>query len=75
MRGVSAIDATAMHNLEEMYADCLRKNICLVLSHVNEQPMSVMQKAGFVEKVGEENFCSHIDDALQRAAKMTETKA
>lgn len=38
MRGVSAIDATAMHNLEEMYADCLRKNICLVLSHVNEQP-------------------------------------
>ena len=75
MRGVSAIDATAMHNLEEMYADCRRKNICLVLSHVNEQPMRVMRKAGFVEKVGEENFCAHIDDALQRAAKMTETKA
>ncbi len=75
MRGVSAIDATAMHNLEEMYADCRRKNICLVLSHVNEQPMRVMRKAGFVEEVGEENFCAHIDDALQRAAKMTETKA
>ncbi|MCM1540885.1 MAG: SulP family inorganic anion transporter [Blautia sp.] len=67
MRGVSAIDATAMHNLEEMYAECQRKKIHLVLSHVNEQPLRVMQKAGFVEKVGEENFCSHIDDALRRA--------
>lgn len=71
MRGVSAIDATAMHNLEEMYAECQRKNIHLILSHVNEQPLRVMQKAGFVEKVGEENFCAHIDDALQRAASLT----
>ena len=70
MRGVSAIDATAMHNLEEMLAACQRKNIQLVLSHVNEQPMRVMQKAGFVEKVGTENFCSHIDDALRRAAEI-----
>lgn len=71
MRSVSAIDATAMHNLEEMYAECQRKNIHLILSHVNEQPLRVMQKAGFVEKVGEENFCAHIDDALQRAASLT----
>lgn len=70
MRGVSAIDATAMHNLEEMLADCKRKKIHLVLSHVNEQPMHVMQKAGFVEKVGNENFCSHIDDALRRAEEL-----
>lgn len=67
MRGVSAIDATAMHNLEEMFETCRHKKIQLVLSHVNEQPMHVMQKAGFVEKVGMENFCPHIDEALQRA--------
>lgn len=67
MRSVSAIDATAMHNLEEMQASCAKKNIQLILSHVNEQPMHVMEKAGFVEKVGRENFCAHIDDALKRA--------
>ena len=67
MRGVTAIDATAMHNLEEMQAECEKKKIHLILSHVNEQPMRVMQKAGFVEKVGVENFCPHIDEALQRA--------
>ncbi len=67
MRSVNAIDATAMHNLEEMQSKCEQKHIQLVFSHVNEQPMKVMQKAGFVEKLGEENFCTHIDEALERA--------
>lgn len=67
MRSVSALDATAMHNFEQLYADCEKKNIHLVFSHVNEQPMSVMRKSGFADKVGNENFCAHIDDALKRA--------
>ena len=71
MRSVNAIDATAMHNLEELLVKCQKKNITLILSHVNEQPMSVMQKAGFVKAVGEENFCNHIDDAISRAEKIT----
>lgn len=70
MRSVNAIDATAMHNLEEMQAECTKKNIHLILSHVNEQPMRVMQKAGFVERIGSENFCSHIDEALKRAEEL-----
>ena len=40
----------------------------LLLSHVNEQPRHVMEKAGFVEKLGEENFCENIDVALAKAA-------
>ena len=67
MRSVTAIDATAMHTLETMLEDCKRKNVTLILSHVNEQPMSIMQKAGFDVAVGKENFCVHIDEALQRA--------
>ncbi len=69
MRSVSAIDATAMHNLEQLQRDCEKKGVQLIFSHVNEQPMNVMNKAGFVEKVGKENFCSHIDEALARAEK------
>lgn len=67
MRSVTAIDATAMHNLEDMLAECQQKQIRLILSHVNEQPLHVMEKAGFLEKVGRENLCAHIDDALRRA--------
>ena len=70
MRSVSAIDATAMHNLEQLYADCKKKNIQIILSHVGEQPMHVMEKSGFLDKVGRENVCAHIDDALERASKL-----
>ena len=70
MRSVSALDATAMHFMEQFYEKCQKKNITLVLSHVNEQPMRTMKKAGFDKLVGEENFCAHIDDALKRAAEI-----
>ena len=70
MRSVSAIDATAMHNLEQLYRDCEKKGVRLIFSHVNEQPMKVMSKSGFINKVGKENFCAHIDDALARAEKL-----
>lgn len=69
MRAVPAIDATAMNSLENLYKKCKAKNIELVLSHVNEQPLSVMKKSGFYDEVGAENFCAHIDDALEVAAK------
>ncbi len=67
MRSVSAIDATAMRNLELLYEDCRSRNVTLVMSHVNEQPMRVIRKAGFDKMIGEDNFCAHIDDALARA--------
>ena len=70
MRSVSALDATAMHNLENLWEDCKRKNIQMVFSHVNYQPMKVMRKAKFDEKIGAENFCPHIDDALKRADEL-----
>ncbi|MBP3603712.1 MAG: STAS domain-containing protein [Lachnospiraceae bacterium] len=70
MRSVNAIDATAMHNLEQLFEKCKDKNVNLILSHVNEQPMHVMQKAGFYDIVGSKNFCAHIDDAIKRAEEV-----
>lgn len=70
MRAVSAIDTTAMNSLEQLYKKCKDKGVVLVLSHVNEQPLHAMQKSGFYAKVGSENFCPHIDDALKRASEI-----
>ena len=72
MRSVNAIDATAMRNLDKIRHACRKKGITLILSHVNEQPMNVMKKSGFYDKVGTENFCPHIDDALKRAESLAE---
>ncbi|MBD5451841.1 MAG: sulfate permease [Lachnospiraceae bacterium] len=70
MRSVSAIDATAMHSLEQLYEKYEKRQIQIILSHVNEQPRAVMEKAGFVKEIGAENFCSHIDEALERAKQL-----
>lgn len=70
MRNVPAMDITGLDALEETLATCQKRNIHLLLSHVNEQPMHVMEKAGFVEKLGAENFCENIDAALERAAEL-----
>ena len=70
MRSVTALDATALHSLEELYEKCRKKNITLILSHVNEQPMRSMQKAGFDKLIGKDNLCAHIDDALKRAEEL-----
>ena len=70
MRGVPAIDATAMHSFEQLYERCKANGVQLVFSHVNEQPMATMEKDGFVDLVGRENFRPHIDEALKRAAEI-----
>ena len=72
MRSVNAIDATAMHSLEQLKAKCDANKIQLILSHLNEQPLKIVQKAGFDQKLGAENMCPHIDDALKRAAVIEE---
>ena len=74
MRSVSAIDSTAMNSLEHLYDTCKKQDITLMLSHVNEQPMNSMKKAGFYDMIGEDNFCKHIDDALSRAEVLTAEK-
>jgi len=67
MRSVNAIDASAMNALESLYKKCSKRGVNVVLSHVNPQPMSVIKKSGLYDKIGEENFCEHIDQALSRA--------
>lgn len=67
MRSVTALDATAMNALETLYKKCTEKNVRVIFSHVNPQPLSVMKKSGFFDMVGEENFCEHIDKALELA--------
>ena len=64
MRAVNAVDSTAMNALDALNDKCKKMGVRLILSHVNEQPMKIMKKSGFVEAVGTENFVPHIHDAL-----------
>lgn len=70
MRSVPALDSTAMNALQNLAKYCEAKGIAPIFSHVNEQPMHVMEKAGFVELVGKDNFCANISDALKHAEEL-----
>ena len=70
MRNVPAVDATGVEALARIVKRCEKHNVKVVFSHVNEQPMKAMEKAGLVAQVGAENFCSHIDTALLRAEEI-----
>lgn len=70
MRGVPALDVTALHSLEGLYTTCKKKNIKLLFSHVQEQPMHVMEKSGFADIIGRDNFRKNIDDALSYATDL-----
>ena len=67
MRAVPAIDASAMRKLRELIDRARKKGIQVVFSHVNEQPRKVMEKDGFIEYVGAENFRENIMDAISFA--------
>ena len=70
MRAVNAIDVTALSALERILQRCRKQGIGMVLSHLNPQPEAMLQKAGFLTKLGENNVCPHIADALARAQEI-----
>lgn len=74
MRSVPALDSTALNALKDLVQVCESKGITIVFSHVNDQPMKVMEKAGFIELVGKENFQPSISAALDRAEEIIHSK-
>lgn len=72
MRAVPAADSTAMNSMTALCERCKKNGVTLILSHVNEQPMRAMEKAGLVDLVGRENFCRNIEEALDHADKVLE---
>jgi len=70
MRKVVAMDATGLNALEDLYEKLRRKGKHLVLSAPHTNPMMVMEKAGFIERLGPENVCPNIDAALERSRQI-----
>jgi SulP family sulfate permease len=67
IRNVLAVDATALQTLEVEIKNAKKHGTLFVLSDVHTQPLYAMQQSGLLEKIGEENVCGNIDDALNRA--------
>lgn len=67
MRNIPSLDVSALEALKEVYNKCREKDITVIFSHVNNQPMQVMKKSGFYDEVGDVCFAKNIDEALSLA--------
>lgn len=67
MRKVVAMDATGLNALEDLHERLQAKGKHLLLSAPHTQPLMVMEKAGFLDRLGRENVCANVNESLDRA--------
>jgi SulP family sulfate permease len=70
MRKVLAIDATGLNALEDLYDKLHVRGKHLVLSGPHTQPLFMMDKAGFLDRLGRENVCANIELSLDRSREI-----
>jgi len=70
MRHVPFVDATALHNFEEMIKILQHAGVKIVLSGVQEGVFRDLYKGGVVSLVGRENILSSFTKALSRATTL-----
>ena len=69
MQRVPAIDISALLKLEDVRKYCVKHNIVLILLHVMEQPFKAMEKAGFVDDLGINNFTDSIERSFEKSRR------
>jgi SulP family sulfate permease len=74
MRNVPAMDATALNAFYRMIDICSHKKINILISGINEQPYSVIEKADLTKVIGVDNFFKTIREAVEYANSELESK-
>jgi len=70
MRHVPMMDATGMKALEVAWEKMHRDGVTVLVTAIQPQPMKVMFESGLADRIGMDNFCANIDDALDRARRL-----
>lgn len=66
MHRLIAMDTSGLDALEQLHRALERRGITLWLAELNEQPLSLMRRAGFAAQLGEAAFAPTLAEALQR---------
>lgn len=69
MHRLIAMDTSGLDALEQLHRALKRRGITLWLAELNEQPRSLMQRAGFSAQLGDAAFAPTLAEALQRCRR------
>lgn len=72
MRQVPFIDSTGIHNLENLIKMSRKDGVHILLSGVNKQVLSTLQKSGTEQLVGTDNIYPDIKQALEKSRMLIE---
>jgi SulP family sulfate permease len=64
------MDATGLNALEDLYERLHKRGKHILLSGPHTQPLFMMDKAGFLDRLGKENVCANIELSLARAREI-----
>src|SRR5579863_2854814 len=70
LRHMTAIDATGLHALEVLSERLKKSGRTLPLCGARHQPAKMLQRADFIEHIGEHNILPHAQAALERAREI-----
>jgi SulP family sulfate permease len=69
MHRMISMDTSGLDALAQLHKDLKKREIALVLANVNEQPMSLMRRSGFVAELGEDAIVPTVADAFADAPR------
>jgi len=64
------LDTTCLDTLESLHHSLEKRGATLLLCDANEQPLSLMRRSGFLEKLGAENLLPDFGAAASRAGAL-----
>jgi len=70
MRKVLAMDATGLNALEDLYERLHKRKKHLILSGPHTQPLFMLDKSGFLDRLGRDNICANLEHSLERAREI-----
>lgn len=74
MRNVGALDATGLRVLETLHQKSQAGGPKLVLSGVQPQPMQIMTRSGFIDRIGKENVNPNLNAAIARTKEIMQSE-
>ncbi len=73
MRTVLAMDSTALDVLDHLYEKLKAKGVKMMITGAHSQPLHMMQRSGFLDKIGDDFVLENIDEALAKSRELLKT--
>ena len=71
MRKVPFMDSTGLNNLRSLWKRSQKDNVQIILSGVNDNVLSYLNKVGFTQELGKEYIFPHINPAVAKANELS----